>query len=103
MFLVLASTAPLNVSATAISATSIRLNWNQPASFNGILHDYKVRYKLSSDAVYVSPFGIGKQLNYIVDNLKPYANYELQVNVVTLALVQYCLIMTISSFKSFLR
>ena len=77
--LFLASTAPLNVSATAISATSIRLTWNEPASFNGILHDYSIRYKLSSNSTYGTAISAGLRLVYTVYGLRPFTSYELQV------------------------
>ena len=79
LFCLLASTAPLNVSATAISATSIQLTWNQPTSFNGILHDYSIRYKLSSNSSYGTSVTAGIQLSYTVNGLRPFATYELQV------------------------
>jgi len=74
-----ASTAPLNVSATAISATSIRLTWNQPTSFNGILHEYSIRYKPSSHSTYGTSISAGMQVDYTVNGLKPFTSYQLQV------------------------
>ena len=79
LFCVLASTAPLNVSATAISATSIRLTWIQPTSFNGILHDYSIRYKLSSNSTYGTSISAAMQLDYTVNGLKVFTSYEFQV------------------------
>ena len=76
---VLASTAPLNVSATAISATSIRLTFNQPISINGILHDYTIRYKLSSSSTYGTSVSAGMQVAYIFNGLIPFTSYEFQV------------------------
>jgi len=78
-----ASTAPLNVSATAISATSIRLTWNPPASLNGILHDYSIRYKLSSNLTFGTSISAAIQLDYTVNGLKPFASYEFQVRAST--------------------
>ena len=67
------------MSATAISATSISLTWNEPASLNGILHDYKIRMKLTSDVTYGTSVSVGQQLNYTVNSLRPFMDYELQV------------------------
>ena len=76
----LASTAPRSVSATAISATSIRLTWSQPYAINGILHDYKIRYKLASDSRYGNSFSVGRHPFYISNRLKPFADYDFQVS-----------------------
>ena len=73
------STAPLNVSATAISATSIRLTWNQPISRNGILHDYSIRYKLSHHLTYGTSTSAGMQVAYTVNGLRPFTLYDFQV------------------------
>ena len=78
--LILASTAPINASATVISATSILLTWNHPVSFNGILHDYKIRYKLASDSGYGSSFSAGDRPFYIINNLKSFTDYDFQVS-----------------------
>ena len=69
----------MNVSATAISATSIQLTWNQPTSFNGILHDYSIRYKLSSSSTYGTSISAGMQVAYTINGLRPFTLYELQV------------------------
>ena len=79
MLLISVATAPQNVSAIANSATSILLTWRQPASFNGILHDYRIRYKLALDANYGSPISVGRQMNYTIVGLRPYSDYELKV------------------------
>ena len=79
LYLISVATAPQNVSATAISATSILLKWKQPALFNGILHDYKIRYKLALDSNYSSSIGVGRELNYTIVGLKPYSDYEFKV------------------------
>ena len=79
LFRLLVSTAPLNVSATTTSATSIRLTWNQPTLVNGILHDYTIRYKLSSSLAYGRSLSVGMQVDYTINGLKPYTSYELQV------------------------
>ena len=96
LFRVSASTAPLNVSATAISATSIQLTWNQPTSFNGILHDYSIRYKLSSNLTFGTSISAGIQLSYTVNGLRPFATYELQVCQSSL----YCLAFTVNAIYS---
>ena len=76
---VLASTAPGNVSAIAHSSTSINLTWNQPTSFNGVLHNYNVRYKLISDTNFGTPISAGTKVAYTVTGLRPFADYEFQV------------------------
>ena len=75
----LAPTVPLSLSATAVSSTSIQFIWNQPSTLNGIIHDYKVKYKVSSDSNFGSPISVGKQLTYNAIGLKPFTDYELQV------------------------
>ena len=77
---VLASSAPINASASAISATSILLTWSLPTSFNGILHDYKIRYKLASDSRYGSSFTAGDRPFYIIKKLRPFTDYDFQVS-----------------------
>ena len=72
-------TVPLSLSATVVSSTIIQLTWNQPSTLNGILHDYKVRYKVSSDSNFGTPISVGAQLIYNVTGLKPFTDYELQV------------------------
>ena len=74
------STPPTSISATAISATSIVLTWSQPASYNGILHDYKVRYKRTVDSAYGTSFSAGLKLNYTINGLIPFTVYEVQVS-----------------------
>jgi len=76
-------TVPLSVSATAVSSTIIQLTWNQPSTLNGILHDYKVKYKLSSDSNFGTPISVGTQLTYNFSGLKPFTDYELQVQATT--------------------
>ena len=78
-FVFTAASAPTNVSATALSSTSIRLSWSEPASLNGILHDYKIRLKLSSDVTYSKSVSIGQQLKYTVYSLKSFTQYEFEV------------------------
>ena len=77
---ILVATAPTNLAASAISATSIRLTWNQPTSLNGILHDYKVRYKMASEANYGASISVDKQLTFTATILKPYTDFEFQVD-----------------------
>ena len=84
------------MSATAISATSIVLKWRQPALFNGILYDYKIRYKLALDANYSSPISVGRQLNYTIIGLRPYSGYELKVKL--LVILQNCVSLSDSKF-----
>ena len=79
LFVFTAASSPTNVSATAISSTSIRLIWNEPVSLNGILHDYKIRWKLVSGVTYGTSVSVGQQMNYTVNSLRPFTDYELQV------------------------
>ena len=76
----LVPTAPLSLSASGSSASSIQLSWNQPTALNGILHDYRVRFRLSSDLSFSTPISAGTQLTYNVPSLKPFTDYELQVH-----------------------
>ena len=78
-FVFTAGSAPTNVSATALSSTSIRLTWSEPVSLNGILHDYKIRLKLASDVTYGTSFSVGQLMNYTVNSLRPFTDYEVQV------------------------
>ena len=70
----------MRLSANPSSATSIQLTWSQPAELNGILHNYRIRYKLSSDLNFGAPISAGKQSAYNVTGLTPFTNYELQVH-----------------------
>ena len=79
LLIISVGSAPQNVSAIAISAMSILLKWTEPASLNGILHDYRIRYKLAMQTTYNSPISVGRQLNYTIVGLRPYSDYELQV------------------------
>ena len=72
-------TAPMGFSASPSSATSIQLAWNQPELLNGILHDYRIRYKLSSDSNFGTSISAHKQLTYNVVGLTPFTEYEIQV------------------------
>ena len=78
-FLFLAASAPMNVLASAISSTSIRLTWSEPVSLNGILNDYKIRLKLASDVGYGTSVSVGQLMTYTVNSLRPFTDYELQV------------------------
>ena len=74
------STPPTNLSATALTINIINISWSEPTSFNGILHDYKIRYKISYDASYVSPISVGRQMNYTVNDLRQFTRYDFQVS-----------------------
>ena len=87
----LVPTVPLSVSATAVSSTIIQLTWNQPSTLNGILHDYKVKYKLSSDSNFGTPISVGTQLTYNFSGLKPFTDYELQVHQSSLKSPPFCI------------
>ena len=78
------ATAPQNVSATAISATNIFVVWTRPASSNGILHDYKIRYKAAANFTYGTSISAGLTLNYTISDLYPFTEYEIQVRILEL-------------------
>ena len=81
-----AASAPINVSATGISSTRITVSWSEPISLNGILHDYNIRYKLSSDVIYNNSVSAGTQLNHTIGNLRPYSAYDFEVSPFSLTL-----------------
>ena len=72
-------TAPLRLSAIPSSPTSIHLAWIQPTLLNGILNDYRIRYKPSSDSNFSTSISARKQLTYNVVGLIPFTEYEFQV------------------------
>jgi len=74
-----ASTTPNNVSAVALSLTRIILTWTEPLSFNGVLHEYYIRYKLASDVIYGHNISAGRNLFIIISSLRPYATYDFVV------------------------
>ena len=75
-----AATAPRNVSATAISVRNIQLTWMEPIFLNGILNEYKVRYKVASDTSYGSSYSAGSRTLFILHGLKPCTDYDFQVS-----------------------
>ena len=79
LFLSIAASAPTNVSAVILSATVVQLTWEPPTSPHGILHDYRIRYKLASNASYGASINIGKKLTVTVGELMGYSDYEFQV------------------------
>ncbi|XP_065069850.1 receptor-type tyrosine-protein phosphatase S-like isoform X1 [Rhopilema esculentum] len=73
------SSSPSAVSSAALSSTSIQVSWSQPSSLNGVLHDYKVRYKMTSAADFTTPVSAGSNLTKTISSLKPFKDYQAQV------------------------
>ena len=71
-------TAPTNVTATVLSATSINLQWTQPVSDGGApITNYIITYRSNAeDYVSISTGGTTRQL----DGLAPYTAYQIQVS-----------------------
>eukprot|EP00794_Sanderia_malayensis_P016255 gene16255-17897_t len=72
-------TAPMNVTATALSDTVIRLTWNKPKSLNGIIHHYQIRYKELTNFTFLPTISVGKSLTHNVKDLQPFTSYAFQV------------------------
>eukprot|EP00794_Sanderia_malayensis_P007927 gene7927-8782_t len=78
-----AATTPTSVAVTPLSATEINVTWEIPSPMNGILHNYQIRYKKSSDQSF-SPFvNAGKLLSKTINKLEAYTDYEFQVAATT--------------------
>ena len=71
-------TAPVNVIATVLSATSMRLQWTQPVDNGGAnITNYIITYHSNAeDHMSISAMGFTIQL----DGLAPYATYQIQVS-----------------------
>lgn len=77
--------APENLSGTARSSTSISIQWSPPPadSQNGLIKGYKIRHKLAGYASdtewYTSELPEAAHLNFVLDDLITWQNYEIQV------------------------
>ncbi|KFM60834.1 hypothetical protein X975_15368, partial [Stegodyphus mimosarum] len=76
-------TAPVNLTATEVTATSIKLSWMEPEPINGPLLDYFIRWGLQNDN-YVK-YGKAKENMYIASQLNPFTEYTFQVAAETAA------------------
>eukprot|EP00794_Sanderia_malayensis_P008095 gene8095-8963_t len=72
-------TAPVNVTALSLSDTVIRITWKEPEQINGLLHDYQIRYKKSSEFSFLPNVNAGTGLSKTIDKLDAYTYYEFQV------------------------
>ncbi|XP_033644552.1 receptor-type tyrosine-protein phosphatase delta-like isoform X3 [Asterias rubens] len=78
------TTAPQDVTAEAISATSVRVTWTAPptTSLNGDLVGHKIMLSPGDDVITV----ISTETVALVDNLHPFTNYTISVAVFNNAL-----------------
>ena len=80
--------AVLNLVATALESTSIRVSWSSPQCPNGIINQYQVYYR-ESDTIQTVPissigydFFIVESLEYNITDLIPFRNYSIHVQAV---------------------
>ncbi|XP_065061673.1 uncharacterized protein LOC135688684, partial [Rhopilema esculentum] len=71
--------APWNVSAVALSSTTVQVSWFEPVSLRGILYDYKVRYKIVSASSYLSTISAGTKTKLTISSMQPSKDYHFQV------------------------
>ncbi|XP_065069554.1 uncharacterized protein LOC135694661 isoform X2 [Rhopilema esculentum] len=71
--------APWNVSAVALSSTTVQVSWSQPVSLRGILYEYKVRYKIVSASSYLSTISAGTKTKLTISSMQPSKDYQFQV------------------------
>ena len=74
---------PLNVNATTINSTAVRVNWNPPDITNGIIRYYTVVYRLndSSETMELN----STDVTVVVTNLDPFNYYVFHVLAFTVA------------------
>eukprot|EP00794_Sanderia_malayensis_P008093 gene8093-8960_t len=77
------ATAPTNITLTPLSATEITVTWEMPASMNGILHNYQIRFKKSSEKAFITFVASANELSRIMDNLDAFTDYVIQVAATT--------------------
>ncbi|XP_035218180.1 receptor-type tyrosine-protein phosphatase delta-like [Stegodyphus dumicola] len=70
-------TAPINLTATEVTAKSITLSWQEPEPMNGPLLAYFIRWGLQNDS-YVK-YGKVKEKTYMASQLNPFTEYTFQV------------------------
>ena len=80
--------AVLNLVATALESTSIRVSWSSPQCPNGIINRYQVYYR-QSDTTQIVPINstvydsfIVGSLEYNITDLIPFRNYAIHVQAV---------------------
>ena len=84
-FLTVRPTAPVNVMVTDLSATSVRLSWEQPIDDGGTpITNYIITYHSNADD-HMSINTDDIQLMRQLDNLAPFTAYQLQVNAENIA------------------
>ncbi|RDD38184.1 Hemicentin-2, partial [Trichoplax sp. H2] len=81
------SSPPVNVIATVLSSTSIRLSWQPPviSDRNGVITAYEIDYEITGSNVTMSASASGGILTYTINNLKAYTNYSLTIKAGTVA------------------
>ncbi|XP_065069562.1 receptor-type tyrosine-protein phosphatase S-like [Rhopilema esculentum] len=75
--------APSNVSAVALSSTTVQVSWFEPVSLRGILYGYKVKYKMVSASSYFSTISTGTNTTLTISFLQPSKDYQFQVAATT--------------------
>lgn len=75
------SKAPVNLSLTAKTSTSIEASWQLPPADgrNGIIRGFKVFYKRKGSSVSSRTINSGSTLTAVVSGLDEYTEYEFQV------------------------
>ena len=71
----------LNLLATALKSTSIRVSWSSPQYPNGIINQYRVYYR-QFDTTRIGIVESLESLEYNITNLLPFRNYSILVQAV---------------------
>ena len=81
--LLLAPNPPLNVNASTINSTAVRVSWNSPDITNGIIRYYTVAYRLndSSQTMELN----STDVTVVLTSLDPFSHYVFYVVAVTVA------------------
>lgn len=75
---------PLNFAANVKSNTTVQLSWKVPLYHHGVIKEYKVYYKKTTENIVFGP-ETTNETGYILENLKPYTNYSFWVYAATSA------------------
>ena len=73
----------MNVNATTISSTAVRVNWNPPDITNGIIRYYTVVYRLNDSSITMELNST--DVTIVVTNLDPFSRYVFYVLAFTVA------------------
>ena len=101
LFEFIAPSAPLNVSASSPSFSTISLTWNVPLLPNGIIRDYQITYFPSANSSDVTTVNTGSSsLEYNITGLIAFTNYSIAVSAITVELGEMSITITLRTNES---